>query len=52
LTARQASIRPLLDALSFTRSKSKWGYKFRYGLFEISDADADLIAMAMGLPAL
>ncbi|KAB2689163.1 EVE domain-containing protein [Brucella pseudogrignonensis] len=52
LTARQAPIRPLLDALSFTRSKSNWGYKFSYGLFEISDADADLIAMAMGLPAL
>jgi len=52
LPALQALIRPMLNALSFTRSKSNWGYQFRFGLFEIIDADADLIAMAMGLPAL
>ncbi|KAA9368321.1 EVE domain-containing protein [Ochrobactrum quorumnocens] len=50
LPARQAPIRPMLDQLSFTRSKSNWGYQFRFGLFEISDADADLIAEAMRLP--
>lgn len=51
LPAQQAPIRPLLDRLSFTRSQSNWGYQFRFGLFEISAADADVIADAMCLPA-
>ncbi|MEO6608700.1 MAG: EVE domain-containing protein [Aestuariivirga sp.] len=43
-----ASISPLLQNLSFTKGQSHWGYKFRFGLFEISQGDMRLIAEAMG----
>ncbi|WP_079211163.1 EVE domain-containing protein [Brucella pituitosa] len=51
LPACQVPIRPMLDRLSFTRSQSNWGYQFRFGLFEISTADSEMIAEAMRLPA-
>ena len=40
-------ITPLLQSLSFTKGQSHWGYKFRFGLFEISASDMQLIAEAM-----
>ena len=40
-------IKPLLPVLDFTRGKSNWGYQFRFGLFDISDHDADVIRDAM-----
>ena len=43
-----APIAPLLQRLSFTKGQSHWGYKFRFGLFEISQDDMNLIAEAMG----
>lgn len=43
----EAPIRPLLDVLSFTKNKANWGYAFRYGLVEITEADFALIAKAM-----
>ncbi|KAF0812961.1 hypothetical protein IGB42_02356 [Andreprevotia sp. IGB-42] len=45
--AQQAAIRPLLDALAFTRGRRNWGYAFRFGLLEISADDGAIIARAM-----
>ena len=45
--AKPASILPLLDKLSFTKGQKSWGYKFRFGLFEISESDMQLIAQAV-----
>ncbi|MDC9606277.1 EVE domain-containing protein [Xenorhabdus griffiniae] len=42
-----APIHPLLDQLSFTAGHSNWGYKFRFGHFEITAADFLLIEQAM-----
>ena len=47
LDAQEASIRPLLEALTFTQGKSNWGYAFRFGLLEVSPADMDVIMHAM-----
>ena len=44
-----APIAPLLPHLSFTVGKTNWGALFRYGLFEIPEADREIIARAMGL---
>ena len=51
LPARDASIRPLLPHLSFTRERERWGYVFRTGLFEIDRQDFEVIADAMGVTA-
>ena len=48
--AADAPIAPLLSHLSFTAGKTNWGAPFRYGLFEIPQADRTVIARAMGLP--
>jgi hypothetical protein len=45
--ANEAPIQPLLDRLEFTRGKKNWGYAFRFGLVEISQADFSTIAAAM-----
>ncbi|WP_341481327.1 EVE domain-containing protein [Variovorax terrae] len=45
--AREASILPLLDVLEFVDDRQHWGYKFRFGLFEIGDSDMRRIAEAM-----
>lgn len=46
-----APIRPLLEALAFTRDNPNWGYQFRFGLFAICSADADTITAAMAVTA-
>ncbi len=46
-TARETSIRPMLGELAFAANGKNWGYKFRFGLFEIGEADAALIAGSM-----
>jgi hypothetical protein len=38
---------PRLDAFEFIEDRSRWGYKFRFGLFSISNDDMALIAKAM-----
>ncbi|MBJ7310373.1 EVE domain-containing protein [Rugamonas sp. CCM 8940] len=43
----EAPIHPLLQELEFTRGRSSWGYSFRMGHFEVSEADFMLIAKAM-----
>ena len=42
-----APIAPLLDRLEFVEDRARWGYKFRFGLFKVSDHDMELIAQAM-----
>ncbi len=49
VTAQEASILPLLDTFEFVESRQRWGYKFRFGLFVISDHDMALIAQAMAV---
>jgi hypothetical protein len=48
LDVQEAAIVPLLQSLSFTKGQSHWGYKFRFGLFEISESDMAVIGEAMG----
>ena len=48
----EASIRPLIDELSFIRSKTHWGAAFRFGQLKIPAADFAVIARAMGCAAL
>lgn len=48
LPASEAPIRPLLDDLSFIRSKAHWGAAFRFGVLRVSAADFARIAAAMG----
>jgi hypothetical protein len=47
VVAQEASILPLLDDFEFVEDRQRWGYKFRFGLFDISDHDMRLIAQAM-----
>ena len=44
---RTMPIKPLLQVLDFSRGRANWGYQFRFGLFEISDHDANVIRDAM-----
>ena len=46
--ARTTPIRPLLGVLAFTSGDRNWGYKLRFGLFEIGEGDMDLIEASMG----
>lgn len=45
--AQEAPIAPLLDRFEFVEDRSRWGAKFRFGLFAVSDHDMRLIARAM-----
>ncbi|QDL56893.1 EVE domain-containing protein [Rhodoferax aquaticus] len=45
--AQETPIAPLLDMFDFVEDRSRWGYKFRLGLFKVSDADMRRIAQAM-----
>jgi len=46
--AQPAPVRPLIDQLSFIRSKTHWGAAFRFGVLRVPEADFALIASAMG----
>ncbi|MDM0113162.1 EVE domain-containing protein [Variovorax sp. J22R133] len=46
-SSHEASILPLVDQFDFVEDPKRWGYKFRFGLFDISDHDMRLIANAM-----
>ena len=46
--AQVAPVRPLIDKLSFIRSKAHWGAAFRFGVLRVPEADFALIAVAMG----
>jgi hypothetical protein len=45
--SREAAIAPLLDDFEFVEDRSRWGYKFRFGLFTVSEHDMALIAKTM-----
>ncbi len=45
----QTQIGPLIDELTFIKDKRRWGYVFRFGLFEIPEPDFELIRRAMGV---
>jgi hypothetical protein len=45
----EAPIAPLLEELGFIKDKQRWGYVFRFGLFEIPCTDFELIGRAMGV---
>ena len=51
LPCREAPIRPLIDELSFIKSKTHWGAAFRFGLLKVPAEDFGLIAEAMGCDA-
>lgn len=44
---QEVSIRPLIEQLEFITNKKHWGFMFRFGLFEISQHDFDLIYKLM-----
>ena len=48
LPAHDAPIKPLIDALSFIRSKAHWGAAFRFGYLRVPEEDFARIAAAMG----
>jgi EVE domain len=43
----EAPIAALLDEFDFVHNRARWGYAFRFGLFEIGEADMMRIARAM-----
>jgi hypothetical protein len=43
----ETPIRPLLDDLDFVEDKKRWGYRFRFGVFEIDQHDFEVIRSAM-----
>jgi hypothetical protein len=43
----ETPIRPLIEQLDFIENKTQWGYKFRFGVIEISEKDFQLIKNAM-----
>jgi hypothetical protein len=47
LPARDASILPLIGALSFIKDKQHWGAAFRFGTLQIPEEDFRLIASEM-----
>jgi hypothetical protein len=48
LPAPDTPIKPLIEGLSFIRSKAHWGAAFRFGYLRVPEADFARIAMAMG----
>ncbi len=48
LPREPAPIRPLIDSLSFIRSKVHWGAAFRFGFLRVPEEDFARIAAAMG----
>jgi predicted RNA-binding protein len=53
MACKEVPIKPLIDALSFIKSKTHWGAAFRFGYLKVPAHDFSLIAEAMGvaLPA-
>ena len=47
LECTETPIRPLIEQLDFIEDKSRWGYKFRFGVFKIDVHDFEVIRSAM-----
>jgi predicted RNA-binding protein len=45
--AEETPIAPLINELEFIENKKAWGFKFRFGFFEIGEQDFRLISAAM-----
>ena len=43
----ETSILPLIENLDFIQNKSRWGYPFRFGFFEINEHDFNIISSKM-----
>ena len=52
LRGKEAPIKPLIETLSFLKSKTHWGAAFRFGQLSIPASDFALIAEAMGCASL
>ena len=50
LESNDVPIRPILEQLSFIKDKSRWGYAFRFGHFEIPKSDFEVISKTMLSP--
>jgi hypothetical protein len=46
----ETSILPLIEQLDFIENKTRWGYPFRFGFFEITEHDFNLISSKMLAP--
>jgi EVE domain len=51
LRCHETPIKPLVDKLSFIKSKTHWGAAFRFGQLRVPARDFKLIAKAMGCDA-
>ena len=49
--AKETPIKPLIEALSFIKNKTRWGAAFRFGHLRVPAEDFMLIAKAMGVEA-
>jgi hypothetical protein len=49
IKAKDVAIEPLIEQFDFITNKSRWGFPFRRGCFEISQKDFHLIAHKMGV---
>lgn len=47
LPCLETPIRPLIEQLDFITDKKQWGFKFRSGVFEISEQDFELLRTAL-----
>jgi hypothetical protein len=47
LPARETAIAPLLECLAFSAGKRNWGYALRFGLFEITHGDFEILRERM-----
>jgi hypothetical protein len=47
--AKEAPIKPLIEALFFIKNKTRWGAAFRFGHLRVPAEDFMLIAKAMGV---
>jgi hypothetical protein len=47
LNCAETPIRPLIEHLDFIEDKTRWGFKFRAGVFKIDDHDLEVIRSAM-----
>ena len=48
LAAQEAPIKPLIESLTFIRSKTHWGAAFRFGFLRVPEEDFARITAAMG----
>ncbi len=45
--SKEISILPLIEKLTFIQDKKHWGYRFRFGILEISENDFKIISDLM-----